>query len=192
MDFEEDYVEVSQSDYNNWSADQNAKCSTKVDSKTGKVHYLCDGWYNQPKQQILNKVSDWLSHVSAAGTPIIYTRSNYWDLKIGSIGQSLLATYPVWLANYPNPSTFSPPGRPSATNANKWGIPTLPQGLAYPSGSRYSSQITWQFSPSGIFPDRKAIWPCQNGFSGTVDYPDMDMDWFPSTMADFKAAFGLH
>jgi GH25 family lysozyme M1 (1,4-beta-N-acetylmuramidase) len=191
VDFEEDFVEVSQDDFNRLG--DKAECKTKKDAK-GNTLYLCDGWYNRKPQDILNKISDWVAQIDGAGSKaIIYTRSSYWDEKIGPIGLPLLKAHSVWLANYPDPK-FPDPGKPQATATppNKWGMPTAPAGLNYPSGTQYTSQITWQFNANGVFPNMSSVWSCQGGGAPHKNFPELDMSWFPSSMSDFKSAFGLH
>jgi GH25 family lysozyme M1 (1,4-beta-N-acetylmuramidase) len=189
LDFEEDFVEVTQDYYD--ATGSKAECKKQVDGHNS-IHLMCDGWYGKKPQEIFSKIVDWVSRVERDdGKAIIYTRKGYWDEKIGPIGLNFIKTHPLWIARYLDPTTFPDPEKPQSTEppTNKWGMTLLPQGIAYPAGNDYTSRITWQFTAKGTF--QKSPWICKGTNRPPRKDPPMDMDWFPSSLTDFKTQFGL-
>lgn len=203
LDFEPDYIEVSKDRYDAIKA--TAECKTKdikANGLTKTTVYLCDGWYGQKAEVIATKIIDWINTVENNNqTAIIYTTSNYWEKMIADKAGDILATHGVWLARYLDPAQYPDGGIPRSTIAptNKWGMPPLPKSVSYPNGSLYSSRTNWQFEQCGQF--HQTVWTCK-GKPASGPAPDksvcetattavMDMNWYPSNLADFKSAFGI-
>lgn len=198
VDFEPDYIQVTKNRYDQIKG--KAECKTKTVGKM--TFFLCDGWYGQKPEAIVTKLKNWIQTVEAAKrTAIIYTNALYWNSMIADKGTDLLSTRGVWLARYLDPADFPDAGKPQSTSppVNSWGMPQLPANLRYPVGPAYSSRTNWQFEECGQF--RQTVWSCKakpvagpapdKSVCPTATSAVMDMDWYPSSLADFKAAFGL-
>lgn len=62
-----------------------------------------DRWASLSPEQIIQKVTTWLSYVKAqtGRTPMIYTSGVWWKERVGnSIDQSTLGDYQIWIADY--------------------------------------------------------------------------------------------
>jgi GH25 family lysozyme M1 (1,4-beta-N-acetylmuramidase) len=202
LDFEPDLIQVSKDRYDAIKAV--ATCETKEKDTNGQkqITYFCDRWYGQKPEVIVAKISDWLQAVEANNQKaMIYTTSKYWNTMIAGKSGDLLASRGVWLALYLDPATYPEKEKPQSTitPTNKWGLPPPRNGVSYPEGAAYSSRTNWQFEQCGQF--HQTVWTCNGKPSaGPVPSKDacpmatspvMDMSWYPSSMADFKAAFGI-
>ncbi|MBB4363181.1 GH25 family lysozyme M1 (1,4-beta-N-acetylmuramidase) [Bradyrhizobium sp. CIR18] len=182
VDFEEDPVSRDRDYYEAHPQ----TCRVKK-SSAGDVYYVCDGWVDVSKSERLQRLKDWLETVAKATSmvPVIYTRTGYWRDMLGADGESLIKQYSAWLAQYP----VEPRKWHDAHPANGWRMPNLPKDAAYPpgkTGDKYPSRHFWQFTERGRF--KTPVITC----NGTpADKRSMDMNWYPSSEADFKQAFGL-
>jgi GH25 family lysozyme M1 (1,4-beta-N-acetylmuramidase) len=163
--------------------------SCRASSRAGGTVYICDGWVDVPQDQMFSKIKDWLNTIGTAShrKPIIYTRSNYWADMLGKAGAGaeLVAGYSVWLAQYPTDSLHWH----DAHSSNSWRMPDLPENASYPPhtpAGKYSAGHFWQFSETGRAKD--PVVSCSG-----VPEPDrnIDLDWFPSSAADFEKALGV-
>ena len=202
LDFEPDVVkQVTEDEYN--AISKVAVCKTKTVVQDGQkvTNYLCDGWYGQSAEAVVAKIKAWLKGVdSNSQKAMIYTTANFWNTMVGVNGEDILSSHGVWLARYLDPATFPDKGKPqSVPQTNRWWMPQLPNGISYPAGSNYTSPTNWQFEQCGQF--HQTVWTC-NGKPTPGPVWDknacpmatsavMDMSWYPSSITDFKAAFGL-
>jgi GH25 family lysozyme M1 (1,4-beta-N-acetylmuramidase) len=181
VDFEEDPVSRSE-DYFNSHRDI---CKEVVSQKSSEAYVICDGWREVPRDQIITKLRQWLETVAAAShrRPMIYTRSRYWNDLLGADGQSLAASYPIWIAQYPAP----PSDWYIEHERLPWRMPRLPAGATYPvqqPGAPYSSKNIWQFTERGLFENSPL------SCNGMHTPSKFDLDWFPATEDDFAREFG--
>jgi GH25 family lysozyme M1 (1,4-beta-N-acetylmuramidase) len=188
VDFEEDPVPVTKDYYDAHQAIYWCKAKNKKVGGQEQTSYFCDGWHGKDPKAIAAKLRDWIDTIEQAGSKgIIYTRRGYWDEKVKHEGDDLLARHALWLARYADPATYSDPGKPQSVDPpiNKWGMPPLPGAGAYPRGQTYNVPTFWQFVEDGKF--QKPVWIC----NGEMVVRKMDMNWFPSSLADFKKSFGV-
>jgi len=181
LDFEEDPVRRSEGYF---VAHPNF-CKQLQSRKTGETYFVCDGWREVPREQIVQKIRDWLETVSSAArrTPMVYTRSRYWADMLGPEGQAIAKIYPVWVAQYPVP----PSDWYIEHQKLPWHMPKLPEGSTYPvqqPGAPYSSKNVWQFTDKGLLENSPL------SCDGKIANSAFDLDWFPATNVDFVREFG--
>jgi len=182
VDFEEDPV-ARTAEYKTQYPD---RCTnTKITLQSGETGFVCDGWTEVSQDERMRRLRDWLDAVSKASqlNPIIYTRTNYWRDMLGPDRKDLMALYSAWIAQYPDP----PVAWHEAHKTLPWAMPNAPEGSTYPpasQGGAYTSRTTWQFTEAGKYADQIIFCDGKPKLTGGTD-----MNWYPSTLADFRKAF---
>ncbi len=132
------------------SAEYNS-CTRRTSDGNPPTHYYCDMWYKMKPQDIVTLASNWAQAVERATGQhvVIYSSPGAWSQVVGTSGNTLAATRPIWVARYPmSGGPVKDPNWSPASWISQWNMPALFGGASYPSPI-FNAADFWQFSETG-------------------------------------------